>query len=264
MKRNELLNSVRRVVIKLGTPVLTTEDNRLDTSRIEELVEQFVWLRQKGVQLAIVTSGAIVAGMRSLGLKTKPKALAQLQAAASVGQSQLMRVYERLFKERGFVVGQILLTKDVLLEKQRYLNVRNTFSSLFSLDVIPIINENDSVAVDEIKFGDNDTLSALVTNLVEADLLIILSDVDGLYADYPSNGKLLFQIKEISPEIEKLARRTNSSKSIGGMTTKLKAAKTVTKRGKMILIANGKRTGIIKEIFAGKKVGTIFLPKCVV
>ncbi|MBA7573278.1 Glutamate 5-kinase [subsurface metagenome] len=261
MERNELLNSVRRVVIKLGTPVLTTEDNRLDTSRIEELVEQFVWLRQKGVQLAIVTSGAIIAGMRSLGLRTKPKSLAKLQAAASVGQSQLMRVYERMFKERGLVVGQILLTKDVLIEKQRYLNVRNTFSSLFSSGVIPIINENDSVAVDEIKFGDNDTLSALVANLVEADLLIILSDVDGFYADYPSNGKLLFQIKEISPEIEKLARRTNSSKSIGGMTTKLMAAKTVTKKGKMMLIANGKRTGIIKEIFAGKKVGTIFLPK---
>ena len=261
MKRSELLSSISRVVVKLGTPVLTTEDNRLDTSRMEELVEQFVWLRKKGIQLAIVTSGAIVAGMRSLGLRIRPKSLAKLQAAASVGQSQLMRIYERLFKERGFIVGQILLTKDVFTVRERYLNARNTFSSLFSFNVIPIINENDSVAVDEIKFGDNDTLSALVTNLVGAELLIILSDVDGLYSDYPGRGKLLFQVREISPEIEEVAKRTDSSKSIGGMITKLEAAKTVTKEGKMMLIANGREAEIIKKIFAGKKIGTIFLPK---
>ncbi len=261
MERTELLNSVRRVVIKLGTPVLTTTDNRLDTSRIEELVEQFVWLRKRGIQIALVTSGAIVAGMRSLGLKTRPKTLAKLQAAASIGQSELMRVYQRMFKERGLIIGQILITRDVLTEKQRYLNVRNTFSSLFSFGVIPIINENDSVAVDEIKFGDNDTLSALVTNLVEANLLIILSDVDGLYVDYPQKNELLSRVEKISPNIEKLARATNSSKSVGGMITKVEAARTITKKGKIMLIANGKKQGMIKKIFAGKKVGTIFLPE---
>ena len=261
MKRIELLSSVKKVVIKLGTPVLTTKDNRLDTSKIEELIEQFVWLRKKRIQLAIVTSGAIGAGMRSLGLKKRPKSLAKLQAAASIGQSQLMRIYERLFKERGFVVGQILLTKDILTKKERYLNARNTFFSLFSFGVIPIINENDSVAVDEIKFGDNDTLSALVTNLVEAELLIILSNVDGLYADYPQEKKLLFQVNGISARIERVAKRTNSPQSIGGMVTKLKAAETVTKKGRMMLIANGRRPEIIKKIFTGKKVGTIFLPK---
>lgn len=238
--------------------------------KIEELVEEFVWLRKKGIQLTIVTSGAITAGMKSLGLKIRPKNLAKLQAAACVGQSQLMRIYERLFKERGFIVGQILLTKDILAKKERYLNVRNTLSSLLSLNVIPIINENDSVAVDEIKFGDNDTLSALVTNLVEANLLIILSDVDGLYADYYrtdksgrcyQRGKLLSCVENISEDIEKFAKRTNSPQSMGGMITKIQAAKTVLKKGKMALIANGERPKIIREIFAGKKVGTIFLPK---
>ncbi|MFH0796318.1 MAG: glutamate 5-kinase [Candidatus Omnitrophota bacterium] len=255
-ERTKIFSRVRRLVVKVGTSILTTGTNRLDTSYIEELVEEIAALRRNNREIALVTSGAIAAGMKSLGIKERPNDVATLQAAAAVGQSNLMRTYERLFKEQGFVVGQVLLTRDTVLDPERYRNARNTLGKLFSLGVIPIINENDAVAVEEIRFGDNDTLSALVLKLVSADLLVILSDVDGLYL----NHKLCPEVRTISPYIMAEAKGSNSEKTIGGMATKLEAAKIVTEEGKVMVIANGRKEKTLARILAGETTGTLFLP----
>ncbi len=254
---------MRRVVIKVGTSILTTNANRLDTSYMEELTEEISALRRDNRQVALVTSGAIAAGMKILGLDRRPGNLPALQAAAAVGQSNLMRTYERLFREQGFTVGQILLTADIILEPERFQNARNTLHSLFSFGVIPIINENDAVAVEEMpssrlrSFGDNDTLSALVAKLVDADLLIILSDVDG----FIYRRKVVTEISAISPLLMAAAKGSKSEKTKGGMTTKLEAARIVTQEGKPVIIANGRRKGTLTRILAGEETGTIFLPK---
>ena len=253
---------MRRVVVKVGTSVLTTSTNRLDTSYLEELTEEIACLRRENRQVALVTSGAIAAGMKILGLNCRPGDLPALQAAAAVGQSNLMRTYERLFREQGFAVGQILLTADVALEPERFQNARNTLSSLFSFGVIPIINENDAVAVEEMpssrlrSFGDNDTLSALVVKLVDADILIILSDVDG----FLSKGKVLMEVGAISPSLTAEAGGSKSEKTKGGMATKLEAARLVTQEGKPVVIANGRHKKVLSRILAGEETGTIFLP----
>ncbi|MFH2068470.1 MAG: glutamate 5-kinase [Candidatus Omnitrophota bacterium] len=260
--RKELLKNVRRVVVKVGTSILTTNANRLDTSYMEELTEEIAVMRQNNQQVALVTSGAIAAGMKILGLNRRPAGLPALQAAAAVGQSNLMRTYERLFREQGFAVGQILLTADIVLEPERFQNARNTLHSLFSFGVIPIINENDAVAVEEMpsgrlrSFGDNDTLSALVAKLVDADLLIILSDVDG----FLSNGMVVPEISVISPSLMAEAKGSKSEKTRGGMTTKLEAARMVTQEGKPVIIANGRHKKILTRILAGEATGTIFFP----
>ncbi len=254
--RKELLQNVRRVVVKVGTSILTTNTNRLDTSYMEELTEEIAVLRRENRQVALVTSGAIAAGMKILGLNRRPGDLPALQAAAAVGQSNLMRTYERLFRERGFAVGQILLTADIVLEPERFQNARNTLCSLFSFGVIPIINENDAVAVEEIRFGDNDTLSALVAKLVDADLLIILSDVDG----FLSRGRIVPEVSAISPSLMAEAEGSKSEKTVGGMATKLEAARMVTREGKPVIIANGRHKKVLTRILAGEETGTIFLP----
>ena len=251
-----MLKGVRRLVIKVGTSVLTTSNNRLDTSYIEELVEDISALRKRGLELALVTSGAIAAGMKILNLNRRPKPLADVQAAAAVGQSNLMRTYERLFKERGYVVGQVLLTKDVFNSPLLSSNARRTLKSLFSFGVIPIINENDTVAVDEIRFGDNDTLSAMVAKSVSADLLIILSDVDGFYV----NGKICSEVNAITNDLMAEARGSNSEKSVGGMVTKLEAAAIVTKEGKPVIIANGRTEKVLTKLLSGEEIGTVFMP----
>lgn len=248
---------MRRIVVKVGTSILTTDANRLDTSYMEELTEEIAALRRDNRQVALVTSGAIAAGMKILGLDRRPSDLPALQAAAAVGQSNLMRTYERLFREQGFTVGQILLTADIVQQTERFQNARNALHSLFSFGVIPIINENDAVAVEEIRFGDNDTLSALVAKLVDADLLIILSDVDG----FLSRGKVIPEISAISPSLMAEAKGSKSEKTKGGMTTKLEAARIVTQEGKPVIIANGRRKGALTRILAGEETGTIFLPK---
>lgn len=254
--RKELLRNVRRVVVKVGTSILTTSTNRLDTSYMEELTEEIAALRRDNRQVALVTSGAIAAGMKILGLTRRPGKLPALQAAAAVGQSNLMRTYERLFREQGFAVGQILLTADIVLEPERFQNARNTLHSLFSFNVIPIINENDAVAVEEIRFGDNDTLSALVAKLVDADLLIVLSDVDGFLL----KGKVVSEISVISPSLMAEAGGSKSEKTRGGMATKLEAARMVTREGKPVVVANGRRKRALTRILAGEEIGTIFLP----
>ncbi|MCX5642265.1 MAG: glutamate 5-kinase [Candidatus Omnitrophica bacterium] len=254
--RKELLRNVRRVVVKVGTSILTTNTNRLDTSYLEELTEEIAALRRKNQQVALVTSGAIAAGMKILGLTERPKKLSVVQAAAAVGQSNLMRTYERLFREQGLVVGQVLLTRDITQNRLRYLNAQGTLKSLFDLGVIPIINENDAVAVEEIRFGDNDTLSALVAQLVDADLLIILSDVDG----FISKGKVVLEVSAISPSLMAEAGGSKSEKTVGGMATKLEAARMITREGKPVIIANGRHKKILERILAGEETGTLFLP----
>jgi glutamate 5-kinase len=254
--RKTLLRKVRRVVVKVGTSILTTSTNRLDTSYLEELTEEIAALRQDNRQVALVTSGAIAAGMKILGLTERPKRLSVVQAAAAVGQSNLMRTYERLFREQGLVVGQVLLTRDITQNRLRYVNAQGTLKSLFDLGVIPIINENDAVAVEEIRFGYNDTLSALVAKLVDADLLIILSDVDG----FLSRGRVVSEVSAISPSLMAEAGGSKSEKTVGGMATKLEAVQMVTREGKPVIIANGRHKKVLTRILAGEETGTIFLP----
>jgi len=263
MSRKEIFLKTKRIVVKIGTQVLTGKNNRLDTSVMEHLVEQICYLiEDKEKEVIIVTSGAIAAGMQVLGWKKRPEQLNKLQAAASVGQSRLMRVYERLFREEGLNVGQILLTRDIFLHSERKKNARHTLDTLLKYKVIPVINENDSVAVEEIKFGDNDKLSAIVTNLVDADLLLIISDVDGFYNKDPNlNSKkmVIYEIKKIDSDIIRIAQKGSSSKKgTGGIQSKIESAKDVTEKGKYCVIANGRHPWVIKEIFDGKRRGTLF------
>ena len=257
MKRTELVKKSKRIVIKIGTRVITDSDGTLDAIQIERLVSQIASLKERGLQVIIVTSGAIGAGIAQLGLKHRPQGLSQLQACAAVGQSQLMQIYNEEFKKRHFVIAQILLTAEDLRSRTRYLNARNTVFSLLDEDVIPIVNENDTVAVDEIKFGDNDRLSALVTNLVQADLLVILSDVDGLYND---RGDLIGEVTKITREIEDWCKKKRTKLGTGGMFTKIEAAKIVTRIGEGMIVANGKRKDVIIDIFSGEHIGTFFEP----
>jgi glutamate 5-kinase len=188
--RTLLFGHVKRIVVKLGTRVIIGPDRRLDATVIERIAEEVTLLRERGIQTALVTSGAIGTGMGRLGLTTRPRTIPDLQAIAAVGQNLLMHHYEHAFGQRGVAIGQVLLTADDLRERGRYVNALNTLRTLFRYGVVPVINENDSVAVDEIKVGDNDTLAAYVTNLIEADLLIILSDIDGLYSPEGFGGTL--------------------------------------------------------------------------
>jgi glutamate 5-kinase len=263
MKRKDLFSNNKRIVIKIGTNVLTTENNRLDTSIIEHIVEQVSELvKKKDKEVIIVTSGAIAAGMQILGWEKRPKKINMLQAAASVGQSRLMRTYERLFREEGLNVGQILLTRDIFAIPERKSYARDTLLTLLKYKVIPIINENDSVAVEEIKFGDNDILSSFVVDLVDADILIILSDVDGLFTDDPkkNRGEIIKEVKRID-ELEKIINIGKpSKKGTGGIKSKIEAAKFVTEKNKYCVILNGKKMNCIKKLFAGEEIGTIFYP----
>lgn len=239
------------IVIKIGTRVITDTDGRLDLSQIENLVTQISALKVKGI--VVVTSGAIGAGMAELGLKKRPKAIAELQACAAIGQGRLIEAYAQAFKKKGRIAAQILLTADDLRSRIRFLNARNTMLKLLEEGVIPIVNENDTVAVEEIKFGDNDKLSALVTNLVQADLLVVLSDVDGLYNKY---GKVVERVTHITKEIEDLCGKA-STMGTGGMRSKLDAAKIVTRAGIGMIIANGRRPGVLTDIGSA---GTYFEP----
>jgi len=261
--RSHLLNSLKRVVVKIGSSVLTTRSQGLDLAAIEDLVEQLVSVQRRGIELLLVSSGAIAAGLSQLNIKEPPKNIPHKQAIAAIGQCHLIWAYEKFFSQSKQKVAQILLTHDDLSNRQRYLNARNTLYTLLRYRVIPIINENDTVAVEEIQFGDNDTLSALVTNMVEADLLLILSDVDGLYTSDPhQNGEatLLSQIDRITPSIEAMAQPSSSLTGRGGMITKIEAAKKVGASGALTIIANGKRPGIIDRILSGEEIGTLFLP----
>ena len=262
--RTELIKKVRRVVIKIGSSVLADSTININFNALARIVDQVALIKEKGVEPVIVSSGAIAIGTRKLGLKQRPQSLPLKQAAAAVGQSGLMENYERFFKEKNLKVGQVLLTNLILKERSLFLNARNTLFALLALGVIPIINENDSVVVDEIKLGDNDNLSTITANLVEANLLIILTDRDGLFEGDPQiskDSRLISLVKKIDKKIEALASRTKSAQGVGGMETKIAAAKIATTFGIPVIIANGRTLGILEAIFQGEGVGTLFLPQ---
>ena len=259
--RSGFIEGARTVIVKVGSSTLTYPSGLLNIDRIDRLVRQLADLRNRGLKVILVTSGAIGAGMGKLGLSERPKTIPEKQAAAAVGQGILMHMYEKLFSEYGQTVGQILLTREDMRDRKRFLNARNALFALLNNNVIPIINENDAVVVDEIKFGDNDTLSALVGSLVDADILILLSDIDGLYNDNPklnSKAELISTVEEITKEIEEMAKGAGSTLGTGGMYTKIKAAKISVSLGMAMVICNGEKDKIITEIFSGANVGTWF------
>lgn len=258
MKNNERFSKDKRIVVKIGTSILTTEKGSLTTRYLSKIVRELATLKQLGKEFIIVTSGAIGAGMQRLGLKERPQTIIMKQTTAAVGQNILMDVYERLFKKYHLTVAQLLLTHQDLSSRKSYINISNTILKLLEYKVIPIINENDTVAVDEIKFGDNDTLSALISQLVEADILLILSNIEGLYSE---SGELIPLVKEINSHITKIATGTTSKFSTGGMQTKVEAAKIAIQSGTTVVILNGKKEGIIEDILKGKECGTIFVAK---
>jgi glutamate 5-kinase len=263
LRRTELINQTRRAVVKIGSAVFFHPGDVLDVETIEGICRDVAELAEGGREIVIVSSGAIACGCHRLGLKKRPDTLPELQAAAAVGQSMLMELYESALSKSGLHAGQMLLTRDDFADRTRYLNARNTLRSLVAASVVPVVNENDTVAVDEIRFGENDVLSALVTNMFEADLLVMLSTVDGLHEDFEksgSKGALIPEVEAVDAEISKLVSAKKSEAGMGGMSSKLEAARIVTASGDAALIANGKTSGVLSRIFAGEEVGTLFYP----
>jgi glutamate 5-kinase len=261
LNRKEILKGVRRVVLKVGSRVLTGKGRALSQQVFDRLAREISGAKRDGFEVVLVSSGAIAAGMGRLGLSEKPKTMPQKQASAAIGQSALMWNYERAFSFFGEKVAQVLLTRDDLSSRSRYLNARNTLLTLLDFGVIPVINENDTVVVQEIKFGDNDNLSALVTNLVSADLLVILSDIDGLFDRDPrlhKNARLISRVPQVTEEMEETATGTLSPYSIGGMVTKLQAARKAALFGIPTVLANGMTEGLLERILRGEEVGTLF------
>lgn len=261
--RQEYVSSARRVVVKLGTNILTGADRCLDTGRIGSLTEQIARLCEDGREVAVVSSGAIGAGRADLAMKRRPRTLPYLQAAASVGQGRLMAEYDAHFQKHGLHAAQILLTREDFESRQRYLNASNTIHALFSLSCVPVINENDTISTDEIRFGDNDYLAAFVTHLIRAELLVLLTSVPGLYGRKPADGgrpAVLSVVEEVSDEIKELAYAEQAPGGMGGMRSKLDAAAIATEAGEAAVIADGRREGVIQSIMAGEDVGTLFLP----
>jgi glutamate 5-kinase len=264
MSGREKLRTARRIVIKIGTSSLTYQTGKINFEIINKLALQIANLANQGRELILVTSGAISVGVSRFGLTKRPESIPEKQAMAAVGQGALMHYYEKFFNEYGQVVAQVLLTKEDVIDRRKYLNIRNTLFTLLDYGVIPIINENDTVAADEIKFGDNDTLSALVASAVEADLLIILSDIDGLFSADPRidpKAQLIETVQELGPEIESLAGGAGSWRGTGGMATKIQAAKIGINSNVGVIIANGADPSIIGEIIEGQPKGTFFVPK---
>ena len=254
------LKSVSRLVVKLGTGVLTDSRKLIDPAQLEQIVAQVAALRKAGKEVVVVTSGAVGAGMGALGYKTRPTALAEKQACAAVGQTRLMAVYEKLFAAHGLHVAQVLLTHEDLEHHERHLNARNTLVTLLNRGVVPIINENDAVSFTEIKFGDNDKLSALVASLLPADLLVILTTVDGVIENFgAANAKVISVIEQIDAAIEGMAGGTTSATAVGGMKSKIDAAKIVVRSGIPLVIASGQKKNVLAEILGGVDEGTLFV-----
>ncbi len=261
--RLETVARAHTVVIKVGTNVLADSTGQLDRHRIQSLADQLHRVSSGGRKVVLVTSGAIGAGVGKLGLGKRPTDLPQLQACAAVGQSALMQLYQESLSPHGVHTAQILLTAGDFDSRARYLNVRNTIRTLFEYGALPIINENDTVAVAEIKFGDNDHLAAMVTNLLSAPLLVLLTNVDGLYSDDPRSNldaKLVATVPNIDKSVTELAANTKSALGTGGMKSKLRAARLATAAGESVIMANGSIDGILDRVFAGEPVGTLFLP----
>ena len=254
----------KRVVVKIGSAILLNGKTALDPKMFANLANQIATLHKKGYELVIVSSGAIAAGMTRLGIKKRPETISQKQALAAAGQTQLMHFYEKAFAKHKLKVAQLLLTRDDLTHRTRYLNAHHTVEALLEMQIIPIINENDSVAVEEIKFGDNDQLAALATNFVNADLMIILSDIDGVFDKDPKkykDAKLLPVIDKIDDWVRNFGGDTQTQTSTGGMKTKLLAAEMVAHFGVPTIIANGATKNILVALLEGKPAGTKILPR---
>lgn len=264
MDTREELTKAKRIVVKVGTSTLTHKTGKLNFYRIEKLVRELSDLANRDKEIVLVTSGAIGAGLDRLGLKERPKVIPEKQALAAIGQGILMHTYEKLFGEYGQTVAQVLLTRENSLRHNQYINSRNALLTLLKMGVIPVINENDAVSVDELKIGDNDTLSATVATLVDADALIILSDIEGVYTADPQadeSAELLGEIAKITPEIEALAGGAGSKLGTGGMYTKIQAAKIAVNAGVAMVIASGSRDGVVRDVLAGEPIGTVFPAK---
>ena len=260
--RKDLLKQVKRIVIKVGSGVLTSAGG-LNMTVIDDLTTEICTLKKEGFEVLLVSSGAIASGLKKIGMSKRPQSVSQQQAMAAVGQSSLIMAYEDAFERHGHKVAQILLTRDDLTHRRRYLNARNTLFTLLSWNIVPIINENDTVVVDEIKFGDNDNLSAMVTNLTESHLLVNLTDIDGLFDKDPRNhddAKLIDVVEKADRKIMRYASSIPGFLGTGGMASKIKAARKVALRGVPAIIANGLKPGILDLIFSGKEEGTLFLP----
>jgi len=259
--RGELLKNVSRIVVKLGTGVLTNEVKHPDNAQMKQLVAQMAGQVRAGREMVVVSSGAVGAGMGVLGYARRPHEVSQLQACAAVGQSRLMALYERLFAEHNLVAAQVLLTHADLEHKERHLNARNTLVTLLDHGMVPVVNENDAVSFTEIKFGDNDMLSALVASLLPADLLVVLTTVDGVIENYGRKGSRVLSVVEDVSMVEALARGTESVTAVGGMTSKIGAAKVAVRSGIPMVIASGRKPDALARIMAGEDEGTLFVPK---
>lgn len=257
-----MLQNVTRLVVKLGTGVLTDARKQPDLAQMEQLVAQIAQQRQAGREIVLVTSGAVGAGMGVLGCEKRPSDLAELQACAAVGQTRLMAAYEKLFAQFKLHVAQVLLTHDDLEHHERHLNARNTLVTLLGRGVVPIINENDAVSFTELKFGDNDKLSALVACLLPADLLVVLTSVEGVMENFRRpDSRILSLIEQIDQTVEHLALGTASATSVGGMASKIQAAKMVVRSGIPMVIASGRKSAVLARILDGLEEGTIFVPQ---
>lgn len=263
MQRQELKNA-DRIVFKVGTSTLTHENGKMNIRRIERLARVLCDLHNSGKDIVLVSSGAISVGVAKVGASERPKAVPHIQAMAAIGQSELMYLYDKLFSEYNNTVAQVLLTADVMEAQLRKQNAQNTFETLMELGVIPIVNENDTVSTEELEFGDNDTLSAMVAELIGADLLVILSDIDGLYDKNPkenSDAKLISVVDGIDDRVKRCAGGAGSRRGTGGMITKLHAGEIASAAGIDMVIVNGSDPYDIYKLFDGEEIGTLFLAK---
>ena len=257
-----MFKAVTRLVVKLGTGVLTDSRKQPDLAQMEQLVGQIAEQRRAGREIVLVSSGAVGAGMGALGFAKRPSDLAELQACAAIGQSRLMAIYEKLFGAHGLAVAQILLTHDDLEHHERHLNARNTLVTLLNHGVVPIINENDVVSFTELKFGDNDTLSALVASLLPADLLLILTTVDGMLDNFgQANPRTIPVVERVDEALEQKAGGTDSATAVGGMASKIQAARIAMRSGIPLVIASGRKKQVMARVVAGEEEGTLFVPQ---
>lgn len=263
MTKRQSLGQTRRCVVKIGSALLTNDGRGLHLDGIETWVAQMAALRKRGIEVVLVSSGAVAEGMSRLGWKKRPQALHEQQAAAAVGQMGLVQAYESRFKNFGLHTAQILLTHDDLSSRMRYLNARSALRALLELGVVPVVNENDTVVTDEIRFGDNDTLAALVANLVEAELLVILTDQSGMYDKDPRNhpdAVLLHEVQASDPQLESMAGGSAGGLGRGGMLTKVRAARLAARSGTATVIAYGRESDVLARLLGGEELGTLFRP----
>ena len=259
--RQDIVAAARTVVVKIGTNVLARDDDTLDVGRVAHIAEQVNAIRDSGRKVVVVSSGAVSAGIGLLKLKNRPSDLPHLQAAAATGQAHLIRVYDDCLRKHGHHAAQLLVTANDFKQRGRYLNVRNTLGTLFEYGAVPIVNENDTVSVDEIKFGDNDQLAAMVTNLLESPLLVILSNVDGLYDGPPSSSdsQVIPLVESWNDELLELASPEQSQRGRGGMHSKLRAIQMATAVGENVIIANGRSDNVLTNIMQGEEIGSLFI-----